>query len=71
MKAVHNPYMRIKGWLRGKGLTYKDVADVLGISAATVSAKINGQSDFLLSEIEEIRKQYNLDRDIFFTDGVA
>ena len=71
MKLLHNPYMKFKGWLRSKNLTYKDVSEVLGLSVVTVSAKINGQSDFLLSEIETIKKHYDLDSDIFFTDVVA
>lgn len=71
MSLIHAPYMKFKGWLRSKNLTYKDVADVLGISVATVSAKINGQSDFLVSEIDTIKKQYNLESDIFFAGDVA
>lgn len=71
MSLIHNPYMKFKGWLKSKNLTYKDVAEVLGLSVATVSAKINGQSDFLLSEIETIKKHYNLESEIFFTDDVA
>lgn len=71
MKLIHRPYAKFKGWLRENGLTYKDVGDVLGLSIATVSAKINGQSDFLLAEIQTLKKHYNLESDIFFTEGVA
>ena len=71
MKKVHAPYSKFKGWLRTNGLTYKSVAELLGVSVATVSAKVNGNSDFLLSEIQVIKKHYKLDNDIFFTDIVA
>lgn len=71
MKNIHKAYSNFKGWLRSNNLTYKDVGALLGLSVATVSAKINGQSDFLLSEIQVLRKHYNLDSDIFFTNDVA
>ena len=71
MSLVHSPYAKFKGWLRSNGLTYYDIAVLLGLSVATVSAKINGKSDFLLSEIQIIKKEYNLDSDIFFTENVA
>jgi len=71
MKLIHSPYAKFKGWLRSNNLTYKEIAELLGLSVATVSAKINGQSDFLLSEIQVIRKHYRLDSDIFFTNEVA
>ncbi len=71
MKLVHKPYAKFKGWLRSNNLTYRDIAILLGLSVATVSAKINGQSDFLLSEIGMMKKEYNLESNIFFTENVA
>ncbi len=70
-KVIHNPYSKFKGWLRENDLTYKDVAEFLGLSVVTVTAKINGQSDFLLSEIGALQKCYNIDSSIFFNDDVA
>ena len=70
-KLIHKPYKKFKGWLRENGLIYKDIADLSGVSVVTVSAKINGQSDFLLSETKIIKRTYNLIEDIFFDDGVA
>ncbi len=70
-KIIHAPYSRFKGWLREKGLTYADLAVLLGLNETTVSLKVNGQSDFYLSEVQIIRKKYNLKSDIFFTDCVA
>lgn len=71
MKNIHKPYSKFKGWLRGNDLTYQDVAELLGLSVATISAKINGQSDFSLSEIKELKNHFHLDSDIFFADYVA
>ena len=68
---IHKPYFAFKGWLRGQNLTYRDIAQLLGLSIATVSAKINGTSDFSLSEINVLKKKYGLDSAIFFTDTVA
>lgn len=71
MKKLHKPYRNFKGWLRSQNLTYKDIANLLGLSTATVSAKINGQSDFSLSEVKMMKCEYNLDSNIFFTGSVA
>ena len=70
-KLIHAPYSKFKGWLRSNGLTYADLALVLGLNETTISLKMNGQSDFFLSEIKIIKKRYRLDSDIFFTDDVA
>lgn len=71
MKKIHEPYSKFKGWLRSNGLTYKDIAELLGLSVATVSSKINGHSDFLLSEIQVIKQHFHLDNGIFFDEKVA
>ena len=71
MKSIHKPYKKFKGWLKSNELTYKEISEVLGISVATVSAKINGQSDFLLSEIQIIKRKYHLEDEIFFDNNVA
>lgn len=66
MKNIHKPYQKFKGWLKSNDLTYKDISDILGVSVTTISAKINGQSDFLLGEIQVIKDMYGLSSDIFF-----
>lgn len=65
-KKIHNPYNKFKGWLLEHGLTYKDIGDVIGVNTTTVSLKINGQSDFYLSEVILLIKEYDLTFDIFF-----
>lgn len=71
MGKIHAPYKRFKGWLRENSLTYADVAKILGITTATVSSKVNGHSDFSLSEINLLRRTYHLESNIFFADYVA
>lgn len=70
-KIIHKPYAKFKGWIRENGLTYADIAQFLGLNESTVSLKINGHSDFLLSEIQALKSHFHLDSNIFFTDDVA
>lgn len=64
-KAVHKPYNELKGALRAKELKYSDVAKLLNISETAVSFKINGKSDFYVSEVDALLKAYNLELDVF------
>ncbi len=70
-KKVHEPYVRFKGWMRENGKTYVDIAEFLGLNQATVCLKVNGGSDFLLSEVQALQEHYKLNKDIFFTNDVA
>lgn len=49
-----------KAMLARKEVSNEDVAKALNISVAAVYRKVNGQSDFYRSEIEEIRKLLDL-----------
>jgi transcriptional regulator with XRE-family HTH domain len=66
-KPSHPPYDKLKGLLTERGLTYRGVASLLGISITSVGQKINGTSDFLLSEAEAIKREYKLERDVFMS----
>lgn len=66
-KPSHPPYDKLKGLLTERGLTYRGVASLLGISITSVGQKINGTSDFLLSEAEAIKWEYKLKRDVFMS----
>lgn len=67
----HAPYIAFKLAIAGKGLTLKDVALVIGVNEGTLSKKINGDSDFYVSEIRAICKTFELDENIFFAEYVA
>lgn len=68
---IHKPYTKFKGWIRENGLSYQEIADFLGVNLTTISNKINGKSDFTLSEINALKSKYELDSGIFFTGDVA
>lgn len=42
---------KLKGKLKEKRLSYKDVAGILGVSTTTVNSKMNGETRFYLEEI--------------------
>lgn len=52
------------------GVTKEEIAGALGINVATLYRKLNGESDFSLSELRELKKLFNLSKDdvdrIFF-----
>ena len=61
----HPPYDKLKGFLKEKGVTYRDIASLLGITPTSVTAKINGKSDFYVSEAQAIKNKYQPEREIF------
>ena len=70
-KTIHAPYNKLKIWLKDKNITYADLGKLLGRTETSIMYKINGKSDFLLSEVQMIKTKYNIKDDIFFTDNVA
>lgn len=70
-KKIHPPYNRFKIWLKDNNITYSVIAELLGITPTSVMNKINGRSDFLLSETQLIKSVYHLSDDIFSTEKVA
>lgn len=70
-KKIHPPYNRFKVWLKDNAITYSTIATLLGITPTSVMNKINGQSDFLLSETQLIKSEYRLTDEIFSTEKVA
>lgn len=64
---IHPPYNRFKIWLKDNNITYKEIGELLDITATSVMHKINGKSDFLLSETQIIKREYNIQGDIFST----
>ena len=64
-KKRHVPYITFKRTLAGLGLTYTDVARVIGTTASTVQLKINGDSDFYLSEQRAICEAFGIQRPFF------
>ena len=67
----HAPYIAFKNAIAGKGLTLKDIAQVIEVTESTVSLKINGGADFYLSEINAICNAFGIEKAVFFADDVA
>ena len=61
MKQKHKPYNRLKGKLREKGMSYNDISALLQITPTAVSQKINGKSDFLLSQAMQVEELTGLE----------
>ena len=57
---THKPYQKLKGFALEKKITYKDIGNLLGITSSTVSMKINGYSDFYLSEQKLLKKEFGV-----------
>lgn len=64
-KLIHEPYNKFKGFMRENGIIYSHIAELLGVTPTTVSQKVNGQSDFTVSEAELIMREYHADIEIF------
>ena len=65
-KVKHQPYDKFRGKLIEMRITYKDVGKTLNISETAVGQKINGISDFYLTEVKKIKIAYGIEPDIFF-----
>lgn len=59
---------KIKAKIVERGMTQREVAEIIGILANSFSRKINGKRDFLLSEAIKLCSVLNLEnpREIFF-----
>ena len=61
----HKPYMKLKGKMKENNVGTNDLANLLNLSDTSVLQKINGKSDFFLSEATKIVTTYNWNYDIF------
>lgn len=49
-------YLNLKCELLKKGITYKQIAKLLGLGEKTIYNKINGNSEFTFSEVKKIKQ---------------
>ena len=70
-KNKHLPYDKLRGILSEHRITYKDVAIALNITEAAVGHKINGSSDFYLTEVKKLKEIYGIEYSIFFASWVS
>lgn len=59
-RKIHEPYEKAKDVFAGKRVTYADIAALIGKTSIAVSNKMNGKSDFYISEIDKICKKWNI-----------
>lgn len=58
--------LKFKGWLVEHQIKQSDLADLLGIAAENVNAKLNGRQEFTLSQVKKICETYGISADDFF-----
>ena len=58
---------QVRGWIAAHRIRRAQISDPLGIDVATVSAKINGHSDWRQSEIQALHDNLYMPIDIFFS----
>lgn len=66
-RKFHKPYEKLKTVLRENNITYAEIAKELGVSESSVSKKINGVSDFYLSEVDILLEKYGIHTEVFLT----
>lgn len=64
----HAPYNKLKGKMREIGVNQENIAKTIGISVTSVSQKINGISDFKISEVKKLQEVYGFSSDIFLSN---
>lgn len=67
-QKIHEPYETFKRALSTMGLHYEDVAKAIGSTPATVQLKVEGYSDFYISEQRAISEQLGIGAETFFAD---
>ena len=54
-------YANLKAELARKGLTVKDLPDILGISKSACCKRLSGESDWKLREVKKLQKYLDVD----------
>ncbi|HBT65637.1 MAG TPA: transcriptional regulator [Ruminococcaceae bacterium] len=64
-KLKHKPYTQFKSMLHERKIGYGELSNLLGVSVSAVGRKVNGRSDFLISEIARIEMAYRIPKSVF------
>lgn len=59
-------YKRLKGAMAEKGITQSKLAEQLNISLTTLNFKLNGKSEFTLSEAKELSSIFSIPIETLF-----
>lgn len=57
--------LKFKAWLVENGIKQKDVAELLGITEANMSEKINGKQEFTAPQMRLLCQTYGITADYF------
>ena len=67
MAQKREPYMKFKGYLVENRIQQVEVANLLGMSKASINKKLNGTgSDFSVQDLKKICIKYSISADKFF-----
>ncbi len=69
MLQAREPYYKFKGYLAENNIQQKEVAEILEISQATLSKRLNGKSgDFTVQDLKKICMNHGIKAEIFFNN---
>jgi len=61
------PYFKFKGYLAENNIQQKQVANIVNVSQATLSKRLNGKGgDFTIQDLKKICNSLNVNAEIFF-----
>lgn len=64
-KTQRNPFDNLKLIFAGKGITYDEIADLIGKEYQSVLNKMNGRTEFTFTEFQMICKKWGLSEEDF------
>ena len=69
MLQKREPYYKFKGYLAENNIQQKEVANLLDISQATLSKRLNGKSgDFSVQDLKKICSKLGIKAEVFFNN---
>lgn len=63
--VTHETYRKLKGYMVENGITVKDFAEVLNLQSPAIYARINGKTDFTLTEVRKLQFVFGMDISVF------
>ena len=61
------PYFKFKGYLAENNIQQKEIANIINISQATLSKRLNAKGgDFTIQDLKKICDKLNVNAEIFF-----
>ncbi|AVP54492.1 transcriptional regulator [Clostridium tetani] len=65
--TIREPYSKFKGFLAEKDIKQKEIAELINVSEATLSKRLNGKGgDFTIQDLKKICVALDIKAEIFF-----